>query len=69
VRRPNRSSSKSLRRNSNGDGDSISNEFPLYLEGTAAFSRYDPTFVATNGTETRVLPVKWNSVSGADRIG
>jgi hypothetical protein len=39
-----------------GRGATISKEVPLYLEGTAAYARYDPTFVASNGTETRALP-------------
>jgi len=36
-----------------GGGGTLSRSFPLYLEGNAAYSRYDPTFVATNGTEQR----------------
>jgi hypothetical protein len=52
-----------------GGGFTLSRETPLYLEGTAAVSRYDPTFVASNGVETRSLPTKWNSVSGTGGIG
>jgi hypothetical protein len=52
-----------------GGGFTVSRDVPLYLEGTAAFARYDPTFVATNGVETRSLPTKWNSVSGTGGIG
>lgn len=52
-----------------GGGFTISRSFPLYLEGTAAYSRYDPTFVATNGTEQRSLPAKWNTFSGTVGIG
>ena len=29
-----------------GGGFTVSRDFPLYLEGTAAYARYDPTFVA-----------------------
>jgi hypothetical protein len=58
-----------LRMVSLGGGFTISRETPLYLEGTAAVARYDPTFVATNGTDTRSLPTKWNSVSGTGGIG
>jgi len=37
---------------------------PLCLEGNAAFSRYDPVFIVSNGTEHRPLPVQWNSLVG-----
>jgi hypothetical protein len=52
-----------------GGGFTISKSFPLYLEGTAAYSRYDPTFVATDGTDHRSLPTKWNTFSGTIGIG
>lgn len=52
-----------------GGGDTISKDFPIYLEGTVSFSRYDPTFVASGGLEDRRLPTKWNSVSGTGGIG
>ena len=52
-----------------GGGFTISRELPLYLEGTAAYSRYDPTFVATNGAETRSIPAKWNSISATGGVG
>jgi hypothetical protein len=52
-----------------GGGFTVSREVPLYLEGTAAFSRYDPIFVATGGGEVRSIPTKWNSVSGTGGIG
>ena len=52
-----------------GGGFTVSRSFPLYLEGNAAFTRYDPTFVATNGTETREIPTKWNTVTGTVGIG
>jgi hypothetical protein len=52
-----------------GGGFTWSREFPLFLEGTAAYSRYDPTFVATNGEESRSIPVKWNTLSGTGGIG
>ena len=52
-----------------GGGFTWSRSFPLYLEGNAAFSRYDPRFIATNGTETREIPVKWTSVTGTGGIG
>lgn len=46
-----------------GGGDTISKSVPIYLEGVLAGSRYDPTFVASQGLETRKIPTKWNSVS------
>jgi hypothetical protein len=52
-----------------GGGFTMSKAFPLYLEGTAGFSRYDPTFVASDGVEERPVPVKWNVVSVTGGIG
>jgi len=52
-----------------GGGFTVSKSFPLYLEGAIAYSRYDPTFVASNGTESRQLPVRWNTFSGTIGIG
>ncbi|EHP37644.1 hypothetical protein OR16_41721, partial [Cupriavidus basilensis OR16] len=52
-----------------GGGATMSKSFPLYLEGAIAYSRYDPEFVATNGTESRSVPTKWNTVSATGGIG
>ena len=52
-----------------GGGATFSKSFPLYLEGTAAFSRYDPTFVATDGREERSIPTKWTSLAATGGIG
>jgi hypothetical protein len=52
-----------------GAGFTVSKSFPLYLEGNAAFSRYDPTFLATNGTEQREIPAKWDSITGTVGVG
>ncbi|WP_035852868.1 hypothetical protein [Deefgea rivuli] len=52
-----------------GGGDVISETTPLYLEGAIAYSRFDPTFVATNGTETRDIPLKWTTITGTGGIG
>lgn len=52
-----------------GGGFTLSRTFPLYLEGTLALSRYDPTFVATDGATQRLLPVKWNTASTTVGIG
>lgn len=50
-------------------GFTVSDETPLYLEGGIGFSRYDPTFVVSDGTQERSLPVKWNSVALTGGIG
>jgi len=52
-----------------GGGFTFSRDTPLYLEGTAAYARYDPTFVASNGADDRQFPAKWNSVSGTAGVG
>jgi hypothetical protein len=54
---------------SGGGGFTVSQGFPLYLEGTLGYSQYDPVFIATNGQERRRLPVQWNSVVGTGGIG
>ena len=52
-----------------GAGFTVAESFPLYMEGFLGYSRYDPKFVATNGTEARTIPTKWNSVSGTVGLG
>jgi hypothetical protein len=52
-----------------GGGFTWSKGTPLYLEGNAAYTRYDPTFVASDGTEQRAVPVKWNAVSATGGVG
>ena len=52
-----------------GGGGTLSRSFPLYLEGNAAFNRYDPTFIATDGVEQREIPAKWTSVTATVGIG
>ena len=52
-----------------GGGFTVSKSFPLYLEGNAAFSRYDPMFIATNGTEQREIPAQWTTVTGTVGVG
>jgi hypothetical protein len=46
-----------------GGGFTVSKPFPLYREGNT-FSRYDPTFIATNGAGRREVPVGWTTVTG-----
>lgn len=52
-----------------GGGFTWSRSTPLYLEGNAAFSRYDPVFVLSQGTEKRAVPVQWDSLVGTVGIG
>ncbi|CAG2147688.1 hypothetical protein [Cupriavidus plantarum] len=52
-----------------GGGFTLSQSFPMYLEGSIAYNRYDPTFVASNGQETRRLPTKWNTFAGTVGVG
>lgn len=52
-----------------GGGATMSQEVPIYLEGTAGYSRYDPTFVATDGETEKRIPTKWNSLSLTGGIG
>ncbi|WP_213302709.1 hypothetical protein [Paraburkholderia sacchari] len=52
-----------------GGGFTISKSFPLYLEGTLAYSRYDPIFIASDGAQQRAIPTKWNTFSGTVGIG
>jgi len=52
-----------------GGGDRISANFPLYLEGTLAVNRYNPTFSDGIGNSSITIPVHWNSVTGTGGIG
>jgi hypothetical protein len=52
-----------------GAGFTVAESFPLYKEGFVGYSRYDPVFVASDGTEEKKLPTKWNSVSGTVGLG
>jgi hypothetical protein len=52
-----------------GGGFTWSKDAPLYLEGNAAVSRYDPVFIASDGTQQRLLPVKWDAFSATGGIG
>jgi hypothetical protein len=52
-----------------GAGFTWGRSFPLYMEGNIALTRYDPTFVASNGVESREVPVKWNSLAATGGIG
>ena len=52
-----------------GGGDRISANFPLYLEGTIAFNRYNPTFTDGIGSTSVTVPVHWNGITGTGGIG
>ena len=52
-----------------GGGATMSEAMPIYLEGAIGFSRYDPQFVVSNGTESRTLPTKWNSLTASGGVG
>jgi hypothetical protein len=52
-----------------GGGFTLSRTFPLYMEGTLAYSRYDPVFIATDGAQQRAVPTRWNTFSGTAGIG
>lgn len=58
-----------LQMTSLGGGGTISPNFPLYVEGTLALNRYDPSFVNSGGGVLQLIPVRWNSISGTGGIG
>ena len=57
-----------------GGGFTVSRTFPLYLEGTLAYSRYDPTFVASDGSlqprfrPSGIPPVRQLELAGSFRL-
>jgi hypothetical protein len=52
-----------------GGGDRLSANFPLYLEGTIAVNRYNPTFTDSSGGTGLTVPVHWNGITGTGGIG
>ena len=52
-----------------GGGDRISEGFPLYLEGTLAVNRYNPTFTDGIGNSAATIPVHWNGITGTGGVG
>jgi hypothetical protein len=52
-----------------GGGFTVSKAFPLYLEGTLGYSRYDPTFVASNGQAQGSVAAKWEAYSATGGVG
>lgn len=52
-----------------GGAFTVSDGFPLYLEGFIGVARYDPRFVFFNGARTTVVAPKWTSVAGTVGVG
>ena len=52
-----------------GGGDRLSANFPLYLEGTLAVNRYNPTYIDSSGGTGLVVPVHWNGITGTGGVG
>lgn len=52
-----------------GGGDRLSKDIPLYLEGTLAINRYNPSFIGYVGNTNVNVPVHWNSITGTGGIG
>lgn len=52
-----------------GGGDRLSKDIPLYLEGTLAINRYNPSFIGNVGNTNVNVPVHWNSITGTGGIG
>ncbi|MEN8204891.1 MAG: hypothetical protein ABFS24_02650 [Pseudomonadota bacterium] len=50
-------------------GFTFSQSVPLYLEGSLAYSRYDPTFSVGDDLEDIFIPVKWDSLMAGGGIG
>jgi hypothetical protein len=42
---------------------------PLYLEGTLGYTRYDPTFVSSDGTVERSVASDWSAYSATGGVG
>jgi hypothetical protein len=53
-----------FRQTSISGGGRTSKSIPLYLEGTLAYGRYDPTFASSDGQDPLLIPVKWQSLLG-----
>jgi hypothetical protein len=52
-----------------GGGFTVSRKFPLYLEGTLGYSRFDPKIISSDGLERHRIPRKWNSFAATGGIG
>lgn len=56
-----------FRQTSISGGGTASKTVPLYLEGTLAYGRYDPTFAVGSGQAP--IPVKWESLLATGGVG
>ena len=52
-----------------GDGITVREGSPLYLEGTLGYAKYDPTFIASDGVTRVSLATKWETYSATGGIG
>ena len=52
-----------------GGGFTVSDQFPLYLEGFLGWNRYDPSLLVADSTRTSLLPLKWTSFAATGGIG
>jgi hypothetical protein len=52
-----------------GVGFTVSESFPLFLEGYFGYARYDPRAVLTGAEETRRAPFRWNNVAATVGVG
>lgn len=52
-----------------GGGFTVSETFPLYLEGYIGYNRYDPRFVMSDGTDSAPLNMKWTGFAATGGIG
>lgn len=52
-----------------GAGFTVSDSFPLYLEGFVGYARYDPRYLFTLGAQERRTPLRWNNVAGTIGVG
>jgi hypothetical protein len=51
-----------------GAGFTLSESFPLWLEGYVGYARYDPRAVFTN-LGTRATPLRWNNIAATIGVG
>jgi len=52
-----------------GGGFVLGDTHRVYLEGNAAYARYDPKYLISGGAEEREVPLRWNSVSATGGVG
>lgn len=52
-----------------GSGFTVSESFPLFLEGYLGYARYDPRAVFSGGGEERRTPLRWNNIVATIGVG